>query len=187
MLYVESRKNFEVESGKKFNSLPSVKKHSANHNLCRVPKIILGKEIFAECKKIHSAPIRPSLLPPFPTTIRPTCAASSLSIVTREALPNGIFCCTSPRSPCPSTTCSALLPPQSWRKQELSSVGRRPLVPSAVRPHPAAAAPPPGLCAQQASAAAARDRRVHVEAGYQTVLVTDSLPDQFTMTTPSSI
>jgi len=57
MLYVESRKFFEVESGKKFNSLPSVKKHSANHNLCRVPKIILDKEIFAECKKIHSANI----------------------------------------------------------------------------------------------------------------------------------
>ena len=50
MLYVESRKNFEVESGKKFNSLPSVKKHSANSHLCRVLKYnALGKELFAVC------------------------------------------------------------------------------------------------------------------------------------------
>ena len=63
MLYVESRKKFEVKSGKTFNYLPSVKKHSANHNLCRVPKIIhsakislpsaknstLGKKLFGEC------------------------------------------------------------------------------------------------------------------------------------------
>ena len=68
MLYVESRKIFEVESGKKFNSLPSVKKHSANHNLCQVPKIIHSAKkslpsvkkytqqtfIFAECQKYYT-------------------------------------------------------------------------------------------------------------------------------------
>jgi len=39
MLYMESRKSFEVGGMKKFNSLPSVKKYSANYHLCRVPKI----------------------------------------------------------------------------------------------------------------------------------------------------
>ena len=46
MLYVESRKIFEVESGKKFNSLPSVKK---TFIFASAKNSTLGKELFAEC------------------------------------------------------------------------------------------------------------------------------------------
>jgi len=55
MLYMESRKSFEVGSMKKFNSLPSVKKYSANYHLCRVPKIIHSANKFLPSVKKHSA------------------------------------------------------------------------------------------------------------------------------------
>ena len=55
MLYMESRTSFEVGSMKKFNSLPSVKKYSANYHLYRVPKIIHSANKFLPSVKKHSA------------------------------------------------------------------------------------------------------------------------------------
>ena len=54
MLYMESRKSFEVGGMKKINSLPSVKKYSSNYHLCRVPKIIYSVNKSLPSVKKHS-------------------------------------------------------------------------------------------------------------------------------------